>query len=312
LKDDKIDLASGDYAQLLRAPDLRLVGLTNEWFEINRPFTLDFPETRRACFYYVKQGAAFFRSGSSANQLHYVTQGTAVGVEGHPHQWLDRTHLHHSDVGRVGGGRVSGDGGDASDLPLVLFTSSIDRSAAVLQRLPHGTIIVPAEAQPYADMIRGCVDLIALDKGSSGNDSEVSRRLAEVIMLQLVSFARSRLWHGSHPSEGILHDEFLLRAMAAFFAKPGASWTVEGLAKAAGLSRAAFSARFRKAFEDTPLKTINRLRLQLASDMLRRSSASLTDIAGEIGFGSAPALVRAFSRHFGQTPGQWRTHYRKG
>ena len=306
LKDEEIDLASGDYAQLLRVPDLRLVGLTMDRCEINRPFTLDFPDTRRACFYYVKRGAAFFRTGPGANQLHYITQGTAVGVEGHPHQWLDRTHLHPSDIARVGGDRA-----DSSDLPFELFMSGIDRSAAVLQRLPHGAIIIAATARPYADMIRGCVELIELDQERDDGDSEVSRRLSEVIMLQIVNFARSRLWQGSLPNKNILHDEFLLRAMTAFFGKPGASWTVETLARAAGLSRAAFSERFRKAFGDTPLKTINRLRLQLASDMLRHSNASLTDIAGEIGFGSAPALVRAFSRHFGKTPGQWRIQSRK-
>jgi AraC-like DNA-binding protein len=146
-----------------------------------------------------------------------------------------------------------------------------------------------------------------LDQATRRSDNGVSRRLAEVIMLQLVSFVQSQLWKDSAPSAGVLHDEFVLRAMTAFFSQPSHGWTVEALAREAGLSRAAFSERFRKAFEDTPLNTINRLRLQMAADMLKRSNASLADIAQEIGFGSAPAFLRAFTRQFGVRPGQWRS-----
>lgn len=301
MEDGTVDLSSGDYAQLLRAPDLRLIDLSWDRLDINRPFLLDFPETRRACFYFVRRGAAFFRTGSGEDELHYVTQGTSVGVEGHPHQWLDRSHLHRSDINRATRGRPG-----QTDMPLELVMSSIDRSAAVLQRLPHGAIVVPDTASPFAAIIRGCVDLITIDQESGMPDPGVSRRLAEVIMLQLVAFARSRLWHGPMPTRGVLHDEFLLRAMTAFFADPGAPWTVASLARAAGLSRAAFAERFRKAFDEPALRTINRMRLQQAAEMLLRSNAALGEIAGEVGFGSAAAFVRAFARHFGKTPGQWR------
>jgi AraC-like DNA-binding protein len=78
------------------------------------------------------------------------------------------------------------------------------------------------------------------------------------------------------------------------------------LAQAAGLSRAAFFERFTRAFGEPPLRTINRLRLQQASEMLLGTSASLSDIAAQIGFGSAAAFLRAFKRQFDKTPGEWR------
>lgn len=160
-------------------------------------------------------------------------------------------------------------------------------------------------------MIQGCVELIQINQDSGMNDPGITRRFAEVILLQLIAFARSKLWPGPLPARDVLHDEFLLRAMTAFFADPSASWTVASLAQAAGLSRAAFAERFGKAFGEPPLRVINRMRLQQASDMLLRSNASLSDIAGEIGFGSAAAFVRAFTRQFGKTPGQWRKQGRQ-
>jgi AraC-like DNA-binding protein len=285
----------------LRAPDLRLVGLTFEDWRLDRPFLKSFPDTRRACFYYVKRGAAWFRTGPAADELHHVTQGMAIGVEGHAHEWMDRSHVHISDVRRV-----IGDIGVEHDMPVEILASSIDRSAAVLQRLPHGAIIIPADASPYSDMIHGCSALIDIERASGEGESGVTRRLAEIIMLQLVAYARSRLLHGITQTEGLAHDEYILRAMTAFFVNPGEQWTVHSLATAAGLSRAAFSERFTRAFGEPPLKTINRLRLQQASEMLLGTNASLSDIATQIGFGSAAAFLRAFKRQFDKTPGEWR------
>jgi AraC-like DNA-binding protein len=229
----------------------------------------------------------------------------AIGVEGHAHEWMDRSHVHISDVRRV-----IGDIGVEHDMPVEILASSIDRSAAVLQRLPHGAIIIPADAAPYSTMIQGCSALIDIERTSGEGESGVTRRLAEIIMLQLVAYARSRLLHGITQTEGLAHDEYILRAMTAFFVNPGEQWTVHSLATAAGLSRAAFSERFTRAFGEPPLKTINRLRLQQASEMLLGTNASLSDIATQIGFGSAAAFLRAFKRQFDKTPGEWRSDAR--
>ena len=301
-KDGTIDLTSGDYAQLLRAPDLRLVGLIFEDWRFDRPFLRSYPDTRRACFYHVKRGGAWFRTGPAPDELHHVTQGMAVGVEGHAHEWMDRSHVHVSDIRRV-----AGDQADNHDMPVEILASSIDRSAAVLQRLPHGAIIIPADAAPYSDMIHGCSALIELERASGDVETGVTRRLAEIIMLQLVAYARSRLLRGIPQTSEFAHDEYILRAMTAFFVNPGENWTVQSLAEAAGLSRPAFSERFTRAFGEPPLRTINRLRLQQASEMLLHTSASLGDIATQIGFGSAAAFLRAFKRQFDKTPGEWRS-----
>lgn len=305
LENGDVDLASGDFAQLLRSPDLRLVGLTWECQHFDSAFHLDYPDPRRACFYHVLQGAAFFRTGPGDDDVHYITEGTTVGVEGHAHHWSDASHVHPSISRRLRANRGT------EDFPLRLVVSSIDRSAAVLQRLPQGTIIIPVSARPYSQMIEDCVQLVERDRASAYPDPGVQRRLAEIIMLQLVGFARSRLWSGLSLSSGVQYDEFLLRAMTAFFAAPGKQWTVEKLAKEAGLSRAAFADRFSRAFGTSPLRTLNKLRLQQSAEMLVRSNASLGDIAQEIGFGSAAAFLRAFKKQFSITPGEWRQRHRE-
>lgn len=295
----KTDVSSGDYTKLLRTPDLRFIDLRWERRVEDGPFLLDFPDPRRACFYFVRRGGAFFRTGTG--ELRYIGAGTAVGVEGRAHQWMDRSRVDRRDAPRLVPAALR-------DQPahVELLASSVDRRAAVLQGLQHGAIVIPPRADPHAAMIRGCVDLIELNRLSSAPDQGIARRLAEVIMLEIVSFARSRLWPNAASGDGAMRDEFILRAMTAFFREPGAAWTVGTLAAAAGLSRTAFSERFGKAFGESPARAINRLRLMQAAEMLRSSRASLGDIATEVGFGSAAALSRAFNRQFGQTPGKWR------
>lgn len=291
----------GDYARLLRSPDIRIVGLRWERWSSDGPFLLDFSDPGRAYFYYVKRGGAFFRTGKGFDEVHYIGPGTAVGIEGRAHQWMDRSQLEPRQAQRAGPLATG-----AQDFPVEIALSSIDRRAAVLQRLKHGTIIIPPTALPHAAMIRGCVELIDRNQLARRPEPGISRRLAEVIMLELVAFARAQ----AMPVQalgGALHDEYLLRALSAFFAAPGAQWTVIALAEAAGLSRTAFTERFHKAFGEPPLRMINRLRLQLGAEMLLNSRAPLGEIATEIGFGSPAAFVRAFKRLYDRTPGEWRS-----
>jgi transcriptional regulator GlxA family with amidase domain len=101
----------------------------------------------------------------------------------------------------------------------------------------------------------------------------------------------------------------LLRALSAFFATPNADWTVAALAEVAGISRTALVERFRKAFDDTPLRVITRIRLELAAEMLLQSRAPLAEIAASGGFGSSAAFLRAFRRQYHLTPNAWRERH---
>jgi AraC-like DNA-binding protein len=46
--------------------------------------------------------------------------------------------------------------------------------------------------------------------------------------------------------------------------------------------------------------------MQLASAAVRDGKRSITAIANSVGYLSEPAFIKAFRRHFGQTPGSYR------
>jgi AraC-like DNA-binding protein len=47
-------------------------------------------------------------------------------------------------------------------------------------------------------------------------------------------------------------------------------------------------------------------RMRLAAQQLRTGGAPLSRIAGEVGYESEAAFIRAFRRQFGVPPGNWR------
>ncbi|MEM7507153.1 MAG: helix-turn-helix transcriptional regulator [Pseudomonadota bacterium] len=82
-------------------------------------------------------------------------------------------------------------------------------------------------------------------------------------------------------------------------------WTVEEIAHALGTSPSTLQKRFR-AQEGRAIGTfMTERRLARARDLLR-SSRSIGEVAKETGYGSTEAFSKAFRRHFGQSPRQFR------
>jgi AraC-like DNA-binding protein len=86
--------------------------------------------------------------------------------------------------------------------------------------------------------------------------------------------------------------------------KPEEDWSVERLAKIAGMSRSVFSNSFRDAVGDTPANYLQRWRIGLVQKWLKNGQP-LRLIAEEAGYSSEAALSRAFKSQCGVSPMQW-------
>lgn len=128
-------------------------------------------------------------------------------------------------------------------------------------------------------------------------------RLFEVILIQLLR----QLMEGGSAQLGLLaglaHTQ-LRRAIVAMHEKPEENWSVERLARVAGMSRSVFSNQFRTAMGDTPANYLQRWRIGLVQKWLQNGQ-SLKLIAEEAGYGSEVALSRAFKSQCGLSPMQW-------
>ena len=86
----------------------------------------------------------------------------------------------------------------------------------------------------------------------------------------------------------------------------GAPPTLDEMARAAHLSRRHFTRRFRLRFGCSPTDFADAHRLGRAKAMLAGGGAAAGDVAAAVGFSTHSAFSRWFSRHVGQTPGQFR------
>lgn len=105
-------------------------------------------------------------------------------------------------------------------------------------------------------------------------------------------------------------DAAIAQAADSMRARCGQSWTVSGLARRVGLSRAAFARRFTLRFGVAPMRYLHDLRMREAARLLQESDAGLARIASEVGYESEFAFSRAFKRHSGEAPGTFRKQAR--
>lgn len=95
-------------------------------------------------------------------------------------------------------------------------------------------------------------------------------------------------------------------ALKHLHAAPLVAWDVDSLARCIGVSRSLLAARFRHFLGQPPMQYLTHWRLQLAAQALKTSNQPLKRIAEQGGYESEAAFSRAFKRHFGLPPGDWR------
>ena len=98
-----------------------------------------------------------------------------------------------------------------------------------------------------------------------------------------------------------LSDERLCRAILAVHERPEKTWTLESLAELAGMSRARFSVHFRDRVGQTPLDYVTHWRMMIVRKLLS-DGLSVKSIAPKVGYRSAAALSRTFSKIYGNPP----------
>jgi AraC family transcriptional activator of mtrCDE len=133
----------------------------------------------------------------------------------------------------------------------------------------------------------------------------IAKDLASALFVMML---RTHL-EASAPTEGLLRlleQRVTAQAVLAMVRDPVRAWTLDDLAQTATASRATLVRAFRKAAGVAPLEFLIDLRLGLARHRLRSDSASLEQIAVEVGYQSQGAFSRAFLRKYGTRPGKVR------
>lgn len=103
-----------------------------------------------------------------------------------------------------------------------------------------------------------------------------------------------------------VRDPQVRAALTALHADLARPWTLDALAREAGLSRTALAERFRQTMGDTPLNHLRTLRMQRAQQLLGETAQTLEQVARAVGYQDAFGFSKVFKRSTGLAPREFR------
>lgn len=136
------------------------------------------------------------------------------------------------------------------------------------------------------------------------------RQLSSMLLVQTL---RLHLQAGGANGPGWIYalaDPQIRSALAAMHNHPEKRWTVEKLARTAGMSRTAFAVRFKQLVGRPPLDHLARWRALVAMERLRSTKDSLAAIAMTVGYESQSSFSTAFRKLVGISPAQYGRQHR--
>lgn len=158
-----------------------------------------------------------------------------------------------------------------------------------------------------AEWIRSTFQYAAEEIAAGRPGSEtVLAKLSELLFVEAVRRYANALPDGETGWLAGLRDPHVARALALLHRDLNRRWTVEDLGREVGLSRSALADRFIRMIGAPPMQYLAGWRMQVATQKLRNTSASLAQIAEIVGYDSEAAFSRAFKKAIGSAPATWR------
>ncbi len=136
-------------------------------------------------------------------------------------------------------------------------------------------------------------------------------RLVEVLLIETLRRRGEPQPVGSGILRALANPQ-LAQALAQIHADVGRGWTVDELARHAGMSRSMFARRFTEVVGAAPVEYLLAWRMALAKDALVHGRGTLEDIAAAIGYKSASAFSTTFSHKVGCPPSDYPARLSEG
>lgn len=164
-----------------------------------------------------------------------------------------------------------------------------------------------AEQGGAAEWIRSTFQYAAEEVAAGRPGSEtVLAKLSELLFVEAVRRYAEGLPDGHTGWLAGLRDPHVARALALLHGDIARSWNADDLSRQVGLSRSALADRFTRLIGVPPINYLANWRMQVATQKLRNSNASIAQVADMVGYGSEAAFSRTFKKVFGTAPASWR------
>jgi len=199
--------------------------------------------------------------------------------------------------------------GNSAEGETVMLTGTYEFAGEISRRLLRAlpTLLV-LEADQSDPTLTGLL-AAEITKDEPGQEAVLDR------MLDLLMISTLRAWFSRPEGQApawyrAQRDPVVGAALRMLQNNPAHPWSVESLAKATNVSRAALARRFNELVGEPPMTFLTGWRLDLAADLLCESDATISAVAEQVGYGSPFALSTAFKRVLGVSPQQHRMRAR--
>ena len=201
--------------------------------------------------------------------------------------------------------------GTGARLDMLCGRFVLDPAHARLLRgyLPARLIAHSAHSESATDTGLHLSNLLALMRVETSGDSLGGRAMLNALSTALFALTLRFASEAQEAPEGLLAlagYPRLAPALEALFHNPGHAWTLPALAQLCNMSRATFVRLFQEKLGRSASDLLTDVRMTMAANELRTSSASTGAIAELVGYQSEAAFQRAFKLHMGMTPASWR------
>ncbi len=211
------------------------------------------------------------------------------------------------DVRQEAGARVFEHGGEGPESLIVGCGILVEGIAAefVLSTLPQQLLIRQATIGPaFAAQLTA---LRAEGEAAERASGILVTRSSEMVFLHALRwFLREQPANELRGWCAAVRDPRLKRALLGIHRDYAQAWTLERVARSAGMSRSRFAAAFSAMIGLPPRAYLTRVRMDRAQEFLARPEVSLADIGARVGYRSEAAFTTAFKRQCGSSPGEYR------
>jgi AraC family transcriptional regulator, activator of mtrCDE len=287
------------------------------------------------CHYGAPWRVAYDVSDAGEMPYHVIIGGSAVldDLDGGPPQHLTAgdilvvthggAHVLHDGSGRRASKANDRDGlnfiisenaGTGSPLDMLCgrFILAPPHDRLLLSYLPPRLIVRTTKSETKttaAGTGAQLIGLIELMRAEAGSESLGGQAMLNAFSAALFALTLRFSGESNEAPTGLLalaSQPRLAPALGALFLEPARPWTLPGLAELCNMSRATIARHFQERLGRSPNDLLTDIRMTIAANELRTSSASVGAVGEAVGYQSEAAFQRAFKQRMGVTPAQWR------
>ncbi|WP_328536596.1 AraC family transcriptional regulator [Streptomyces sp. NBC_00344] len=309
-----MEIPGGDdlIGELLRP--LRLTGVFDSRWHVNAPWAIEGDaESSCAVLHYIVEGGCWI-TGEGHQPLQLRAGDLAFFPTGIAHRLSDRPDrqglplravLPRRTPGTSGEIRIEGTGARSR---LLCAGLHYDASAATgLYRALPWVLVLDGSQVSREPLLGDTLALLAAtDRPTAPGDRLITLRAFEMALV-LAMRPLLRELSSSPAALPVLGHPGISKAMVIIATRFAEPWTVESLAREAGMSRSAFTAAFRSLVGEAPARHLTGRRMQEAVRLLGETSLPQSSVPERVGYRSAVGFHLAFRKWFGKTPGEYRT-----